>query len=530
MRRYIGGALLALLATTACSRKKATGPVIQTATVTRQDIVVDVEATGIVQPVNAVQVRSKASGQIIKMPVQLGTRVKPGDLLVQIDPRQVRNLYNQATAALAAAKANLNVTKTQLDRAEDLAKQGVITRPELETAQLNYANAQAQLATATTNLDNARIALEDATIRAPIAGVIIEKDVSLGQVISSATSSASGGTLLLQMADLSQVMDSTLVSESDIGNVKPGLSATVHVDAYPNRAFHGVVQKIAPQATVQQSVTMFPVLISLDNRDGALLPGMNSDVSILVAQQDDALAVPIDAVRAPRDAAAAATALGLDPQKVRETVQTQLAARRRVPGETTASSGTLASNTRGTDGAGDPPQAAQQSASCDSIQAALERDPDARNTLRSIRQRMRDGSLQPLEARKQMQDVYQRLKIDPRAARACMMARRGANGGAGGPSFSSGGEQLTIGNTPPHPALVFVQQPNGTFEPRVITLGVSNYDVAQVLDGLNEGDRVALITAAMLQQSQAERQQRIQSRVGLPGVRQQQSTPRRGGT
>ena len=143
---------------------------------------------------------------------------------------------------------------------------------------------------------------------------------------------------------------------------------------------------------------------------------------------------------------------------------------------------------------------------------------------------MRDGSLQPLEARKQMQDVYQRLKIDPRAARACMMARRGANGGAGGPSFSSGGEQLTIGNTPPHPALVFVQQPNGTFEPRVITLGVSNYDVAQVLDGLNEGDRVALITAAMLQQSQAERQQRIQSRVGLPGVRQQQSTPRRGGT
>ncbi len=125
------------------------------------------------------------------------------------------------------------------------------------------------------------------------------------------------------MADLGQVFDSTLVSESDIGNVKPGQSATVKVDAYPNRSFRGVVEKIAPQATVQQSVTMFPVLIRLDNRDGALMPGMNTDVSILVEQQDNVIAVPNDAVRSMRDAATAATALGLDATKVSASLASQ---------------------------------------------------------------------------------------------------------------------------------------------------------------------------------------------------------------
>jgi HlyD family secretion protein len=527
-----------VLLLTACGRKKPTGPAIQTATVTRQDIIVDVEATGVVQPVNAVEVRSKASGQIIKMPVTLGSQVKPGDLLVQIDPRQVRNVYNQMQAALQSAKANLAVTKTQLERAQGLAKAGVITAPELETAQLNYASAQSQLATATTNLDNAQIALEDATIRAPVAGTVIEKDVSLGQVISSATSSASGGTLLLKMANLSQVIDSTLVSESDIGNVRPGLTASVKVDAYPNRTFHGTVQKIAPQATVQQSVTMFPVLITLDNQEGKLLPGMNSDVSVLVAQQDNSLAVPIDAVRPTRDAVAAAGALGLDPEKVRQDVQTQLASQRGVAragsGETASASGTLAANTRGTNGAAaaDPPAQAQGSR-CDSIQAVIEQHPEIRDKFRSIRKRMGDGSLQPADARKEMQQVYRDIKVDPNVARACMQARRGQGGaGGGGPAFSSGGEEMAIGNTPPHPGLVFVQQQDGTFTPRVVTLGVSNYDVAQVISGLQEGDRVALITAALLQQSQAQRQQQIQNRVGLPGMRQESSsnnTNRRGG-
>ena len=187
--------------------------------------------------------------------------MKPGDLLAQIDPRDVQSRYDQADASLKAALAGRAVADTQLAREEALFKQGVITATERETAVLGAANADAALVSARTNVDLAAINLADATVRAPITGTVIEKDVSVGTVIASATASFGGGTTLLVMADLSTVQDSVLVNESDIGNVKAGQKASVRVDAYPNRVFQGTVEKIAPQATVQQSVTMFPVFI-----------------------------------------------------------------------------------------------------------------------------------------------------------------------------------------------------------------------------------------------------------------------------
>ena len=243
---------LAFVCALAACHKKAADPTaaLQTAPITRQDIVVDVEATGVIQPINAVQVKSKASGQVMHLHVSTGSQVKPNDLLVEIDPRDAKSRYDQAVAALAAGQASVQVTKAQLDRSEALQKEGVITAPEVETAVLAAANATSNLVAAQAALDQAKIALEDVTIRAPMAGTVIEKDVSEGQVISSATNTVGGGTTLLTMADLGQVYDSTLVSESDIGNVKAGQTATVKVDAYPNRTFRGTVEKIAPQATV----------------------------------------------------------------------------------------------------------------------------------------------------------------------------------------------------------------------------------------------------------------------------------------
>lgn len=472
-------AVLATVLVAACAKKAASpATTIQTAAATRQDLVVDVEATGVIQPINAVQVRSKASGQIIKMPVELGSRVKPGDLLVQIDPRQVQNLYDQASAALQAAQANLAVTKTQLDRAQDLAKAGVLTAPDLETAQLNYANAQAQLATAKTNLDNAKIALEDATIVAPISGVVIEKDVSLGQVISSATNTVGGGTLLLQMADLNQVMDSSLVSESDIGSVRPGQQASVKVDAYPNRTFHGTVEKIAPEATVQQSVTMFPVLVRLDNHDGALMPGMNSDVSVLIQQRSNVVTVPNDAVRQPQEGAAVASALGLDPAQVGAEIKSQLASYR--PGHGSAGADATGDTAAATGGAGHTGRGARQGTSSTNGNA--------------------------------------RATSAPRA-----FTRR--SGSDTSVTFASGGGSDTTGARP-HPGLVFVAQ-NGTFAPRVVALGVANYDVTEVVSGLQEGDQVALVTTAMLLQARDQRLQRIRGFTSLPGMNSNQQQQQR---
>lgn len=481
MRRSIVLAA-ATLVLAACAKKQQNPfAAVQTATAGRQNIVVDVEATGVIQPINTVQVRSKASGQIINMPVSLGSKVKPGELLVQVDPRQVQNVYNQSVAALAAAEANLKVTKAQLDRNESLAKAGVITAPELETAQLNYANAQAQRASAKTNLENAQIALEDATIRAPMAGVIIEKDVSDGQVISSATNTVGGGTLLLQMANLGEVMDSALVSESDIGNVRPGQKASVTVDAYPNRTFEGVVEKIAPQATVQQSVTMFPVLIRLQNSDGALMPGMNSDVSVLVQRRDDVLAVPNDAIRSPREGMEAASALGLDPSRVRQEIEQQLPGAGMEPNvnPTDTSSGTkmLGAN-------------------------------DQRPRPGGFR---RPGGFQP-GARGPGGFAGRR----PAGAMAAGAASEGE------PPPLPGGDPVAFGVSRPRPGLVFLAQ-NGTFVPRVVVLGIGNYDVTEVLKGLDAGDQVALVTTAMLMQARERRLQRIQNFTSLPGMRQNET-------
>lgn len=493
-------ALVLVLATsaTACKGNKANpAAAIQTAAIARQDIVVDVEATGVVQPINAVQVKSKASGQVMHLHVSTGSQVKLNDLLVEIDPRDAKSRYDQAVAALQAAQASVTVTKAQLDRSQSLAKEGVITAPEVETAVLASANAVSNLVAAQAALDQAKIALEDVTIRAPMAGTVIEKDVSEGQVISSATNTVGGGTTLLTMADLGQVYDSTLVSESDIGNVKAGQAASVKVDAYPNRTFQGTVEKIAPQATVQQSVTMFPVLIRLDNRDGALMPGMNTDVSILVEHQDNVLAIPNDAVRSMRDAATAATALGLDPTKVRAS---------------------LASQRGGGAGGASAPAVTVTQSQCDSVQKILAAHPASQAALTKYRQQMRTDTAHAAQLRASAKATTDSLHLDAGVLRGCMQLRRSSAGGSA-LAVGSGNEQPVIGNTKPHAGLVFVAA-NGTFEPRMAMLGVGNYDVTQVLSGLNEGDNVALINAAMLQQQRVQQQQRIQSRMGLPGVNQ----------
>jgi HlyD family secretion protein len=305
-------ALACALSTSGCHRSTPQGVFIDTAVVARRPLVITVAATGIIQPEAVVQVKSKASGQIVKLPVKMGTQVKPGDLIAQIDPRDPQSRYNQAVAALNAAKANLDVTRAQKDRADQLFAQRALTAPEHEAAVLAYANAQSQLASAQTNLEVAQIQLADVTIRAPEAGTIIDKQVSEGQVIASATNNVSGGTTLVTIANLGHLIDSALVTESDIGRVRDGQSASITVDAYPNREFHGVVENVSPQAVTVQSVTMFPVIIRLDNSSGLLKPGMNSDVTVLVDNRTNALLIPNDAIGSPEDLMLAAAALGVD--------------------------------------------------------------------------------------------------------------------------------------------------------------------------------------------------------------------------
>jgi HlyD family secretion protein len=327
MRRPPILATLGLVLALAC-KKDAPPPVYETIPVDRRDIIVSAHATGTIQPDTTVEVKTRASGEVMQLEVETGQVVKRGNLLMQIDPRLSRNAVAQSEASLEAARVQLNNAEIQKRRSDSLLAAQAITVQEHDQDVLSYANAKANLVSAQVALENNRITLEDANVRAPITGTIIEIAVSRGQVIASATSNVGGGTTLLTMADLNLVQVSTPIDETDIGKIQAGQRATVTVDAYPNHPFQGNVLKIEPKDTVQQNVTMFPVRIRIDNRDGLLRPGMNSDVEIHVGQAEQALAVPNAALRTARDVASAAQVLGLDPQVVQAEIRQQQPARR----------------------------------------------------------------------------------------------------------------------------------------------------------------------------------------------------------
>ena len=311
----------ALLALGAC--KKEAPPIVYRAVpVEMRDIVVSAQAAGAIQPDTTVEVKSKASGEILELRAETGQLVKRGTPLVRIDPRNARNTLAQAEADLTVAQAKLTNATSQKRRSDELFKSRSITEQENEQALLDYADAAAEVVRSRVAVDNAKIQLEDTDVRAPVTGTVIEKDVERGTVIASATANVSGGTTLLKMADLNLVQVRALIDETDVGKIQPGQETSITVDAFPNRTFDGTVLKIEPQAQTEQNVTVFPVLVRIDNREGLLRPGMNTEVEVHIGRREHVPAVPNAALRTQRDVGSAAQVLGLSPDQV----QKQLAA------------------------------------------------------------------------------------------------------------------------------------------------------------------------------------------------------------
>ncbi|MEK7403454.1 MAG: efflux RND transporter periplasmic adaptor subunit, partial [Gemmatimonadota bacterium] len=432
----------------ACNRTAARPGTIPTAPVTRRDIVVDAQANGVVEPINVVEVKSKAGGLITRMPVETGTSVRVGDLIVQIDARDVQNQFNQAQADLDAAEAKLSVSKAQKQRSDDMFAQKVITAQEHETAALDLANANAAVIRQRANLDLAKQRLEDATVTAPVVGTVIEKPVSLGMVIASATGSVSGGTTIIKMADLTKVRMRAQFNETDIGQIKSGQPAVVVVDAYPDRRFTGTVEKIEPQAVVQQGVTLFPVLVSLTNLDGALRPGMNGEVQVQIEMRANVLAVPNDAIKNTRDAVATAPLLGLDPDSVQAQIRAQFgragmsggmggrtggngganggnaqrggANRTSSPGEVDLAPAQGRQGGQGGQGGGfQMPEVSDKE--CADIKAAMDKKPSDVKKLDAVREQMRSPDADRNALREEQNKIYAAIGVDARNAGACRM-------------------------------------------------------------------------------------------------------------
>ncbi|HEX6315468.1 MAG TPA: efflux RND transporter periplasmic adaptor subunit [Gemmatimonadaceae bacterium] len=566
---------LPLLLALGCRREKQQALPIETAAVTRRTIVSEATASGQVEPINVIEVKSKSSGQIVEMTVETGSLVNRGQLLIQLDPRDVQQQLAQAVADSVAASARLAVSKAQKERNDKMFADKIITAQEYEASQLDYANAVAAMIRARSAVDIADQRVEEARVVAPVAGTIIDKPVSLGQVIASATNSASGGTILLKMADLNRVRVRALFNETDIGAVVPGQPATVTVDAFPDRPFGGVVEKIEPSAVVQSSVTMFPVLVTLDNREGLLKPGMNGEVTVLVERREDVLAVPNDAVRQTREARATAQLIGLDPDSVERAVREQMQA---IGGGRTG--GTRLPNGNGTNGResrgdvdvavvqGDqggrsgrsgPQLPAVTDAQCKQVTDAFARSPNAQTTLQGLRGRVQGGEIDQQRSRAISDSIYKSLGLDSQVARACQFRGRQGSGrsgeggtgqaGAANPAVNSGGPtadnsgnvsggrrggrrgssaaSMFAGVDVPvsqaatraaRPALVYVA--SGTsFVPRVVRVGMSDLDYTEVVSGLQEGENVLLMSALAMQASRDSAMQRMRARSGgMPGA------------
>ncbi len=468
-------------------------PVYQAVPVASRDIIVSVSAAGTVEPVTTVDVKSKASGEIVATAVETGDVVDAGTVLVRVDPRTPRNALDEAEADLEVAQAQLTNAESQLRRAQELYGTQSITEQEFEAANLQAATAKAQLVRAQRSLEDARIAFEDTEVRAPIHGVVIQKSVEVGTVISSATREVGGGTVLLQMANLDTVQVRTLVDETDIGKIQPGLDVTITVDAYPNQPFRGAVLKIEPQATVQQNVTMFAVLIRIANRQGLLRPGMNAEVEVHVGSRQDVLAIPNAALRTQRDVASGAQVLGLDP----EVVDQQIAAAREGAG-----AASLAGSMAGSEEAG------PETITFGGRTVELPEGVTAEQ-VQSIFGKMRSGG------------GPQALSQEERAIMAQVRnAMGGGNAGRGARRAQGGGSDYLFGGN----YIVFVLR-NGEPQAVPIRTGLTDLDYSEVVSGLSESDTVLILPSASLVASQAEWQERIQ-RVrggGLPGVQRQSS-------
>ncbi len=297
---------------------KSLAPLYDTAPVETRAIEVTVDASGVIEPETTVEVKSKASGEVLAMHAETGDVVDAGFLLVEIDQRTARNRFAEAEAGQVAATARRDIAETQMQRAKTLFASGTLTQTDYEQSQSEIANAQAEVIGMEVAVENERIAMDDTEIRAPITGPIIERSVEPGTVISSPTRDVSGGSILLKMADLNTVQVRTLVKESDIGKMRLGMPTRVTIAAYPNQPFDGEVLKIEPQAIVERNVTMFAVLIRLENQDDLLKPGMNAEVEIQIANRDAVPAVPTMALRAESDIPMAALMLGLAEAELRE--------------------------------------------------------------------------------------------------------------------------------------------------------------------------------------------------------------------
>ncbi len=306
------------------------------AKVQRSDIAKSVVATGKIQPITKVELKSKASGIVEKLYVDINQVVKKGQVLAQLDQQEILAQVAAQKAQLQAASANvgtyqanveqdrvnaeapdLPMYKATLDRNLQMQKEGVVSQQALDNANRDYLaavnkrdgahalisvdmaklkQAQAQVQQSSAGLNQLQEQLSYTTLTSPIDGVILSRDVELGDAVSSILVLGSTATLVMTIGDIKQVYVQGKVDEADIGSVYMGQPARIKVESFRDKVFNGKVTKIAPLGVEKDNVTTFEVRVSIDNPTGELKANMTANAEILIEEHKNALTVPEQAI------------------------------------------------------------------------------------------------------------------------------------------------------------------------------------------------------------------------------------------
>ncbi|HET7890890.1 MAG TPA: efflux RND transporter periplasmic adaptor subunit [Candidatus Sulfotelmatobacter sp.] len=311
------------------------------AKVEKGDLAKSVVATGKVTPITKVEVKSKASGIVKKLLVDYGDRVKKGQLLAQLDKIEIEAQVEQSKAALEAAQANLKSSQADFERAKvdaegpdvpllkrayernvSMAKDGVVSTSSLEDSQKNYemalnkqnvskaqvtvlkakiAQSQAQVAQDEANLKQLEEQLSYTDIISPIDGIVLSRDVQMGDAVSSILVLGSSATLVMTLGDTSEVYVKGKVDESDIGKVYLGQRARIKVESFKDKTFDGKVTKISPMGVEKDNVTTFEVRVSIQNPGGELKAEMTANAEIILEEHKNVLQIPEGAILYDKD-------------------------------------------------------------------------------------------------------------------------------------------------------------------------------------------------------------------------------------
>lgn len=284
--------------------------------ITQGDVAQNVSANGTLNPVTLISVGTQVSGRVSKLYVDFNDKVEKGQVLMELDDSLFTAQIAQTQGNVSNAQAAMELAKANESRIRSLFAQEYVSAQELDQSVQALKSARAQLATAQAQMRRDKTNLGYSVIRSPVSGVVIARLVDVGQTV---TASFQTPELIKIAQDLSKMQIDSSFAEADIGNIKVGQKAKFSVDAFPNRTFEGVVKQLRLNPTVTSNVVTYNVVVSVDNPDETLLPGMTAYVSIEVAKHDDVLLAPNAALRyKPKEddaAAASSTASQVKGQK-----------------------------------------------------------------------------------------------------------------------------------------------------------------------------------------------------------------------